>query len=90
MKFEWDDAKEAANVAKHGIGFAAAARIFEGIVVSRIDDRTDYGEVRVISYGLLEAEVIVAVVHTDRSGVIRIISARLASTKERKAYYDAI
>jgi uncharacterized DUF497 family protein len=90
MPFEWDEAKEAANVAKHGIAFATAARIFEGVVVSRVDDRANYGEVRIISYGAVEAEVIVAVVHTDRAGVTRIISARLASVRERKAYHEAI
>lgn len=90
MPFEWDEAKEAVIVAKHGISFATAARIFAGVVVSRVDDRADYGEVRMISYGVVEAEVIVAVVHTDRSGVTRIISARLASAKERKAYHAAI
>ncbi len=90
MKFEWDSAKDAANIEKHGISFVQASLIFEGPVVSRSDDRTDYGETRMISYGALEAEVIAAVVHTDRLGVTRIISARLASARERKAYHAAI
>ncbi|WP_026173080.1 BrnT family toxin [Asticcacaulis benevestitus] len=90
MHFEWDEAKNTANVEKHGISFSQAIAIFDDVVVSRIDDRHEYGEERIISYGLLEAEVVVTVIHTDRSGVTRIISARLASSKERKAYYEAI
>jgi uncharacterized DUF497 family protein len=90
MHFEWDDAKNAANIEKHGISFSQVVVIFDGVVISRIDNRKDYGEERTISYGTLDAEVVVTVVHTDRRGVTRIISARLASAKERKAYYEAI
>ena len=42
--FEWDVAKNAANVAKHGIDFDDAVRIFEGPVLEQIDNRRDYGE----------------------------------------------
>ena len=90
MRFEWDEAKNEANIAKHGISFAQAVRIFEGPVVSRTDSRRDYGEERTISYGVLDRVVIATVVHTDRNGVTRIISARLASTNERKAYDEAL
>jgi hypothetical protein len=90
MNFEWDPAKEATNIVKHGISFAKAIAIFDGPIVSRVDDRAEYGEVRIVTYGLLAEEVIAAVVHTDRSGVTRIISARVASSKERKAYYEAL
>jgi len=88
MGFEWDEAKNAANIAKHGIDFADAVRIFDGPVVRRIDDRHDYGEQRIISFGEIAAMVIAAVVHTDRNGITRLISARLASARERKFYYD--
>lgn len=46
---EWDAAKNAANVAKHGINFGDAARIFEGPVLEQIDIRRDYGEERINS-----------------------------------------
>ncbi len=49
--FEWDAAKNAANVAKHGINFEDAARIFEGPVLEQIDIRRDYGEERIIAFG---------------------------------------
>lgn len=87
VKFEWDEAKD---IAKHGISFAQAIGMFDGPVVSRADVRKDYGEVRMISYGVIEGAVVVAAVHTDRSGVTRIISARLASSRERKAYYASL
>lgn len=88
MKFEWDEAKNAANLAKHGISFEEAKLIFEGPMLSRIDARFEYGEERRISIGMIEATVAVVVVHTDRSGTTRIISARLANREERKRYND--
>ncbi len=90
MTFEWDDAKNAANIAKHGVGFDLARRIFEGPVVSWIDDRIDYGEERIHSIGMIDAVVVLAVIHTDRNGKRRIISARRANAKERKRYEEAI
>lgn len=43
MKFEWDEAKNQANVAKHGVSFEQAQEIFDGIVWTSVDDRVDYG-----------------------------------------------
>jgi len=85
--FEWDEEKNKTNLAKHGISFGEAALIFEGRVFSRTDDRKDYGEVRFISIGAISEAVVVVVVHTIRRGKIRIISARLASERERKIYH---
>ena len=90
MEFEWDREKERRNVAKHGIGFARAARIFDGPTLDRIDDREDYGEARVISLGMVEGIAVLVVVHTDREGAIRIISARPATRRERKIYEEKI
>lgn len=86
MDFEWDEAKNATNKLKHGISFERAVTIFEGRVRTVVDDRLDYGEVREISFGALGDATIVAVVHTDRSGRRRLISARRASAKERTFY----
>ena len=44
MQFEWDEVKNYANIRKHGISFETAKRIFEGPVVTWIDQRKDYGE----------------------------------------------
>ena len=90
MEFEWDSSKEAANREKHGISFDEAKEIFEGIVYTAVDDRADYSELRKISIGSLDMAVVITVVHTDRNGKTRLISARKANRKERRVYYDHI
>jgi uncharacterized DUF497 family protein len=50
-EFEWDPQKEVINVRKHGLDFATASRIWNAQIVERIDDRRDYGEVRIIATG---------------------------------------
>ena len=88
--FEWDDAKNASNVEKHGVSFATAVRIFESPVFTFTDDRTDYGEIRELSVGHVEGVVFLTVVHTDRAGRRRIISARRANRRERQRYEQEI
>ena len=88
MEFEWDEAKNQTNVRKHGIGFDTARRIFEGTVATSADRRQDYGEERHISIGQVGAGAVIVVAHTERGGRIRLISARPASRKERKAYHE--
>ena len=88
MGFEWDEDKNRAKLLKHGISFQEAELIFEGPTFSRQDLRFDYGEVRTLSIGLIREVVAVAVVHTDRQGTVRIISARLANRQERKTYHE--
>lgn len=90
MEFEWDDAKEKANIAKHGVSFALASRIFEGATLTRVDDRFDYGEEREVSIGMAAGAAILVVVHTDRQGRTRIISARAATRMERKRYEQTL
>ena len=90
MPFEWDEKKNSGNVRKHGISLEQAAQIFDGPVLTWTDDREDYGEVRQVSIGKLGGIAIVAVVHTDRRGVTRIISARAASRAERRFYEEAL
>lgn len=89
MEFDWDDRKEASNVIKHGIDFDTAMRIWEGPVVEREDDRIDNDEARFICFGMVDDRVL-AVVHTWREDVCRIISARKATRNERKAYGAAL
>ena len=90
MQFEWDEAKNEANVTKHGVSFELAAEIFYAPVFSLTDSRRDYGEMRTISIGQVSGVLILAVVHADRSGRRRIISARRASRAERSDYDQAI
>jgi uncharacterized DUF497 family protein len=88
MQFEWDENKNIQNHQKHGINFEEAQEIFDGIVFTNIDERFDYEEVREISIGAIQGVVVVTVVHTERLGITRIISARKATPKERKKYYE--
>ena len=88
--YEWADTKNALNVAKHGVGFELAQQIFGGPVLTARDDREDYGEVREISIGMVDDIAVLTVVHTDRQGKVRIISARPASARERRRYEEAI
>ena len=87
-EFEWDEAKNASNRQKHGISFEEAILIFNGPVLTRADVHHESGEVRELSFGLLGGIVVLAVAHTDRNGRKRIISARKATARERKAFHD--
>ncbi|NES01547.1 MAG: BrnT family toxin [Okeania sp. SIO2F4] len=86
--FEWDENKNQQNLRKHGISFEEATEIFYGIVFTAIDERYDYGEIREISIGAIQGVVIITVVHTEGNGNTCIISARKATLKEQKIYYD--
>lgn len=89
--FEWDDNKNQSNIAKHGVSFDLAKRIFENPVLTWIDDRVDYGEERSLSVGTVDRVLFLVVVHTTRSkGKIRIISARRANRSERLRYEEKI
>ena len=85
---EWDENKRAANLAKHGIDFVRAARIFQNPVLERVDDREDYGEERLIAIGHWETDFVV-VVTTWRGENRRIISAWKAGADEQRSYQQA-
>jgi len=88
MKFEWDDAKNRENIAKHGLDFNDAPEVFNSPIVERLDIRFEYSEERWIALGLSHLVLCVAVVYTERaSNTIRIISFRKADKYEREAYY---
>ena len=86
--FEWDPGKNRENTRKHGISFEEAVLIFEGPVLTQIDMRFDYGEVRELSLGTIEGVVVIVVVHTPRMTKVRLISARVANKKERNLYHE--
>jgi len=84
--FEWDDAKAAANLNKHGVRFEIAAQVFLDEALMDIDtSRVTDAEARRKAVGMVEGRLF-TVVYTMRRGGIRIISARRANTKERRAY----
>ena len=82
MKFAWDGSKSERNFLTRGFGFDFAALIFSGLVIEALDNRQDYGEVRIRAIGQTQGFVLL-VVYTDRGDTRRIISARLANKKER-------
>ena len=87
MNFEWDIEKAAANLRKHGVSFDAAARAFEDELSATFPDPDlSRREARLITYGLGIDGKLLVVSHTERGDIIRIISARVATTKERKRY----
>lgn len=88
-EFEWDEEKARSNLAKHKVSFEIAVRIFLGPRLEVLDAREGGGEERYISLGEVDARCLV-VVHTPRGERTRIISARKASSHERKKYYETI
>ena len=85
MEFEWDAAKAAHNLAKHGIDFPQATRIFDDPNIRRGIDPRPRGEVRYRAIGSVNGMVLF-VCYTMRGEICRIISARRASRRERRAY----
>ena len=85
MIFEWDEAKNDSNFAKHGLDFADAEQVLTSPGVTFVDSRFDYGEERLITLGLLAGRVII-VAHAPRGYTTRIISMRKANRREQKIY----
>jgi uncharacterized DUF497 family protein len=87
LQFEWDEEKEHINISKHGIDFETASHVFlDPNRMEYYDEaHSSLEEDRYITIGYV-AEV-QTVVYTDRSNVMRIISARAATKKERDRYY---
>ena len=88
MKFEWDLAKNIANISKHDIDFNDAIEIFQHPVLSKIDTKENYGEERWISIGKMQSLTIVIVYVEYINDIIRIISARKATKREKKCYEE--
>lgn len=89
MRYEWDEAKRQSNIEKHGIDFIGIEEVFAGEIVTILDDRFDYGEIRCVTVGLLNGRVVV-IAHTETDDVIRIISVRKATKNEAINYYKEI
>ncbi len=89
MEFEWDEDKRQSNLSKHGIDFVRAAGIFNSPILEKEDNRYDYGESRFIALGETNG-IVLFVVYTMRGSVYRIISARRATKREQRQYYQSI
>lgn len=89
MKFAWDEAKNADNIRKHGVSLSRAKELFDAPVVEWTDTRRDYGERRMVCYGVIELRVYCCV-YTDRGENRRVISLRKANKDEIHDYFDAL
>lgn len=87
MKFEWDPRKAAANKRKHGVAFEEAATVFGDPLALMFPD-PDHSDIeeRFLTFGRSAMHRLIVVSHTDRRGVIRIISARKMEPTERRIY----
>jgi uncharacterized DUF497 family protein len=89
MHFEWDAAKAAKNLRKHGISFHEAVSAFYDPLATTGDD-PDHSEdeERFITFGFSSAGRLIVVCHTEHDDVIRIISARRMTHTEREIYEE--
>jgi len=85
--FEWDPEKALTNAAKHGVTFEEAVTAFgDPLSLTIFDPDHSDDEDRFVLLGYTLQGRLVVVIHTDRDGVVRIISARLATRRERRSY----
>jgi len=87
MDFDWDSDKAVENIAKHGVTFEEAASIFsDPLAITFPDPDQSMGEERVLTFGISNQERLLAVISTERSDTLRIISARTTKRRERGIY----
>jgi len=87
MRFEWDPEKARRNLAKHGVSFDEAATAFADVLsLTTFDPDHSEDEDRYILLGATHAARLVVVSLTYRGENVRIISARIASRRERRIY----
>lgn len=90
MQITYDPAKRARTLAERGLDFADAAAVFAGPVFEFEDRRTDYGEPRLITLGLLGGRMVV-VGWTPRGGDSRhVFTMRKANSREQERYADQL
>lgn len=93
MRFEWDASKSRSNRKKHGISFELAIEVFSDRFCLTAPDAEVEAEQRIWTIGRVRNLTVIVVVHTirDQDGeeIIRIISARKATPRERRVYEEA-
>ncbi len=88
--FDWDTDKADVNLRKHGISFEAAMTVFsDPLALTFFDAEHSADEDRYLTIGFASSGTMVVVVHTERGDSTRLISARIATSSERRAYSDA-
>lgn len=87
LKFAWDAAKAAANLAKHGVSFEEAATVFgDPLALTFGDPDHSVDEHRLLTFGVSDRNRVLLVVNVERGRILRIISARKATKHERGIY----
>jgi uncharacterized DUF497 family protein len=87
MEFEWDESKAAANIRNHGVTFNEAASVLKDpLFIDFYDPDHSADERRFLMIGQTAAGRLLLVSYTERGERIRLISAREATTRERKTY----
>lgn len=90
MKFAWDARKAEANRVKHDVGFEEASTVFGDPLAATIPDpEHSHDEGRYVTMGHSVNGVLLVVVHADRDDETRLISARRATSGEKKKYEEA-
>ena len=85
--FEWDSEKRWSNLAKHGVDFLEAATVFgDPLSLTAPDPDHSAGEHRYVTMGMSHLQRILVVAHTEDHDRLRIISARRATRREKRAY----
>ena len=85
----WDPEKARSNLRKHGVSFGEAASLFRDVLSVTISDPLhSTAESRFATIGRSERGRTLVVVHSDVGETIRIISARLANSRERREYEE--
>jgi len=88
MRFEWDTRKAAANLRKHAVSFEeATTALRDDLALTGRDPDHSTGEARYVTFGM-SSQGRLLVSHTERRGLVRIISARTATKSERKIYAE--
>lgn len=85
--YDWDEAKSAENLVKHGVDFAAVEGFEWDSALIALDGRRDYGELRYSVFGLI-GDRLFNLVFTPRAGRVRVISLRRANRREVRRYAD--
>ena len=89
MQPEWDAYKAEDNIAKHGVSFEEAATVFDDpFALTGPDELHSYEEDRLITLGLSAHGRYLMVVHTMTGEIVRIISARPMTRRERQQYEE--
>lgn len=89
MRFEWDAAKRKESLIIHGVDFADLPPLFEGLTVTVLVNRVDYGEDRYVNLVAIR-EIVLTVAHTETDDLIRLISARKPTSNEEEDYFKQI